>query len=387
MPPLELSWRERRLLLVEPDDETQIAYSDTLRRSGVVVDAVHDFDEAIRRLDVSSYGAILTDLGASGPAGAEMLSVVQRRGLDTPVVITTASQSLELAAEAATFGAYRYLAKPVANGLLVEAVLGALRKYHERQLRRETRLGGGDDAAHAELSQRLARALATTRIVFQAIVSWRDRRVYGYEALLRSDEPSLERPDAIFDAAVRLGKVHDVGRVVRSRVAAAVASAPTDAIIFMNLHPADLDDGELYLPSSPLSDVAPRVVLELTEQGAVGRVDELHERLATLRALGFRIAIDDLGAGYAGLTRFVNVEPDIVKLDMGLVREIDHTPIKQRVVRSIVELCNDAGALVIAEGIETDAERDTIVSLGGDLLQGYLFSRPREGFAKIAVGG
>ncbi len=105
---------------------------------------------------------------------------------------------------------------------------------------------------------------------------------------------------------------------------------------------------------------------------------DLRERIKALRALGYRLAIDDLGAGYAGLTSFTALEPDVVKLDMALVRRCDSEPMKQQLIRSMTSLCRELGALVVAEGIETPAERDTVAGLGCDLLQGYLLGRPGE---------
>ena len=102
--------------------------------------------------------------------------------------------------------------------------------------------------------------------------------------------------------------------------------------------------------------------------------------MTRLRKFGYRIAIDDLGAGYAGLTSFAQLEPEVVKVDMSLVRGIDSSPVKQKLVRSIIALCTELGIQLVAEGIETPAERDTLVGLGGDLCQGYLFAKPGRGF-------
>lgn len=96
--------------------------------------------------------------------------------------------------------------------------------------------------------------------------------------------------------------------------------------------------------------------------------------------MGFRIAIDDLGAGYAGLTSFATLEPELVKLDMSLVRDIDKNPMKEKLVRSMTALCKDLGMLVVAEGVETTRERDLLVELGCDLLQGFLLGRPAPAF-------
>jgi EAL domain-containing protein (putative c-di-GMP-specific phosphodiesterase class I) len=101
-----------------------------------------------------------------------------------------------------------------------------------------------------------------------------------------------------------------------------------------------------------------------------------------LRAMGFRLAVDDLGAGYAGLATFSQLQPEIVKLDMSLVRRLDENPTKLAVVRSMRQLCTDLHIDVVAEGVESPAERDALVAAGCPLLQGYLFGRPEAAFSR-----
>jgi EAL domain-containing protein (putative c-di-GMP-specific phosphodiesterase class I) len=129
--------------------------------------------------------------------------------------------------------------------------------------------------------------------------------------------------------------------------------------------------------------MADRVVLEVTERAALEEVPNVRSRVARLRELGFRIAIDDLGAGYAGLNSFAQLEPDVVKLDMTLVRDIHLSPTKRKLVRSIAVLCRDMSMDVVAEGIESAEESDCAVDLGCDLLQGFLFARPGEAFPDV----
>src|SRR5262249_26743739 len=193
---------------------------------------------------------------------------------------------------------------------------------------------------------------------------WSRRKVFGYEALVRSAEPSLPHPGALFDAAERLGQVEALGRVIREIVPAPLPRAPEDALLFVNLHTRDLNDEHLFSPDSPLAKVASRVVLEITERASLHQVDDVHARVRQLRKMGFRIAIDDIGAGYAGLTSFAMLEPEVVKLDMALVRDVHKTGTKQKLVRSLVHLCRDLNILLIAEGVENAEERDALLSLG-----------------------
>jgi EAL domain-containing protein (putative c-di-GMP-specific phosphodiesterase class I) len=142
------------------------------------------------------------------------------------------------------------------------------------------------------------------------------------------------------------------------------------------VHTRDLLDEDLYRVDAPLTKIADRVVLEITERAAIDDVADVHAHVTNLRRLGFRIAIDDLGAGYAGLSSFAALEPEIVKLDMSLVRNVHESPIRQRLIGSMTSLCIDMGMQVIAEGIESAAECDTVRQSGCNLLQGYLFARP-----------
>jgi EAL domain-containing protein (putative c-di-GMP-specific phosphodiesterase class I) len=181
----------------------------------------------------------------------------------------------------------------------------------------------------------------------------------------------------LIDAAESLGRLHELGRVVRDRVA---SEAKADTLFFVNLHSRDLFDESLFDPDALLSKMAPQVVLEITERASVEEIRDLPVRISRLRDLGFRIAIDDLGAGYAGFTSFAQINPEIVKIDMSLIRNIDKEPTKQKLVRSLIQLCQEMKVEVVCEGIETVNERDVVVSLGCDLLQGYLFAKPAPPF-------
>ncbi len=123
-------------------------------------------------------------------------------------------------------------------------------------------------------------------------------------------------------------------------------------------------------------DEGARVVLEITERTSLEGEHDVRYRVAELRELGFKIAIDDLGGGHARMHTFTPLDTDFVKLDMSLVRDIDKHAMKQRLVRSVTELCKDQGTKVIGEGVETEAEAKVLVDLGCDYLQGYLIARP-----------
>ncbi|HEY3498588.1 MAG TPA: EAL domain-containing protein, partial [Polyangiaceae bacterium] len=177
-----------------------------------------------------------------------------------------------------------------------------------------------------------------------------------------------------------------MGRAIRRKVAEEIEKAPPGVSIFVNVHGNELADPELYAADAPLSRVADRVVLEITERWSLDRFQDVRERVKLLRSLGFRVAVDDLGAGYAGLTSFAHLRPEIVKLDMSLIRGVNDDPTRQHLIRSLNGVCRDLGIRVVAEGVETREERDALIALGSDLFQGYLFSKPAPPFQHVTAG-
>src|SRR5204863_2857764 len=154
----------------------------------------------------------------------------------------------------------------------------------------------------AGMEARFAAALSSLSIVTQPIVWSHAPRVLAYETLVRNEEPTLRDPEALLDVAERIDRTIDLGRAIRRLVAEVIPRAPESVQVFVNLHPSDLEDDELFANHGLLTPYARRVVLEITERAALDEIRALPQRIARLRELGFRIAIDDLGAGYAGLS-------------------------------------------------------------------------------------
>lgn len=339
-----------------------------------------DGAEAQVQLSSARFDVIVSDIGMPGMSGIELLRAVRGLDLDVPVILMTGDPGLRTAIQAVEFGAFKYLTKPVAKDDLLGVVERAAKLHRLALLKRESLAVLGQqtmqlgDRASEEV--RFERALQCIWMAYQPIVSWRERRLFGYEALIRCEEPTLSRPDELLLVAERLGHLHDLGRVIRTSVSRQIERSDPGTTFFVNLHAADLEDEDLFAAAAPLSRMAGRVVLEITERASLERIKDVRGRIRLLRRLGFRIAVDDLGAGYAGLSSFTQIEPDVVKLDMSLVRDIDTQATKQRVVRAMAELCRGLGMIVVAEGVETPGERDTLDGLGCDLLQGYLFARP-----------
>jgi EAL domain-containing protein (putative c-di-GMP-specific phosphodiesterase class I) len=373
------------VLLVDDDPAVARACSAVLDRNGWNVTIASEPEEALRHLKSGQYDAVVSDVVMPGTNGLEFLRAVRAHDADLPVILMTGEPNVESAVRALEYGAFHYLIKPFGRDELADVVRRAMRLRKLALLKRQALElpgpGSRQLSEFSELDGRYSRALEHLWIAFQPIVSWRDRRVLGFEALLRSDEPSMKNPGHILEAGERLGRLHQLGRTIRAAVAVAAQDCvEDDCKLFINLHSADLNDDELYEPGSPLSKLARRAVLEITERASLDGVRDVGQRLSELRTLGFQIAVDDLGAGYAGLSSFTQLEPEIAKLDMSLVRGIDRDPKRRSIVRSMKALCDDIGVMVVTEGVETPEERDALVDLGCDVFQGYLFAKPGRGF-------
>jgi EAL domain-containing protein (putative c-di-GMP-specific phosphodiesterase class I) len=232
----------------------------------------------------------------------------------------------------------------------------------------------------SDLEASFERAIEGLWMAYHPIVRCSTQALFGYEALMRTSDTSLPTPGTILNAAESLGRLDDLGRTVRARVAEQLAQAPEEAVLFVNVHARDLEDKTLTWSSTPLAQVANRVVLELAERAALDKIDNLPMRIQELREMGFRIAIDDLGAGYAGLTSFALLEPEFIKLDISLIRDVDRSRTKQKLIQTMTSLARDMGMLVVAEGVETLEERATVIELGCDFVQGFLLARPGGAF-------
>ena len=218
-------------------------------------------------------------------------------------------------------------------------------------------------------------------MAFQPIVDTSGGRVFAYEALIRG--PNGE------GAASILSQVNDRTRyafdqkcrVKAIELAAALGIADRGASVSINFLPNAIYRPEVCIATTlktakrvgfPLKNI----IFEFTEGEQAQDPAHITSIIHSYRAMGFRSAIDDFGAGYAGLSLLASFQPDIVKIDMLLVRGIDSDPVRRTIVSNLVRLCAELGITVLAEGIETEGEAVTLNELGVELLQGYWFAKP-----------
>jgi EAL domain-containing protein (putative c-di-GMP-specific phosphodiesterase class I) len=213
---------------------------------------------------------------------------------------------------------------------------------------------------------------------FQPIADIASRKVFAYEALVRgrageSAGQVFERVPVqelhAFDHAARIEAVRLAARLgLATRISLNVLPGSIEAM------PASLDlllqcVAECALP-------ADRLILEITEGEAIRQPKEFARLLNRYREHGLRFAIDDFGAGYSGLNLLADFQPDLIKLDMHLVRDVDRAGPRQAIARAVLQVCDDLGIEVIAEGVETVGEYHWFRRLGVRLVQGYLLARP-----------
>ena len=371
--------RRPRLLVADDDPMMRSSIARLLGKSHFDVVVVEDGRKAIAALEKAPFDVILSDVQMPEVGGLDLLRAVRRIDLDVPVILMSGVPDVATATKALEYGAFRYLPKPLDNAALIKILHHAARSHALARIRREASsvaglYAGASDRAGLEV--RFEAGLEQMWMAFQPIVDAKTGGLFGVEALLRSTDPSMPGPHHILDAASQLGRLFHVGRRVRTLSSSSLASLGEGVSLFVNLHPEDLLDVDLIDEQAPLTRVASRVILEITERASLTRLPELSARLARIRKLGFRLAVDDIGAGYSGLTSFTEFAPEVVKIDMSLVRDVHRSALKQRTISALCKLCHEVGCIVVGEGVETIDERECLVTLGCDLLQGYLLGRP-----------
>lgn len=205
----------------------------------------------------------------------------------------------------------------------------------------------------------------------------------GYELLARGPlQSELHRPDVLFEVARAENRVPELDRLCRMMAARGSATLPAECLRFINMEPIDLfshSRGDIsaqdFIDATP-EQLRGRTVMEITENSVIDDFAHMRHVVDRLRDQGFRIAIDDAGAGYAGLQTMVEIEPDFIKFDMSLTRHLEGSLVKQKLVGTLRDFCQQAGITLVAEGIKTQAQLDALLALGIAYGQGFLFAHP-----------
>ncbi len=209
------------------------------------------------------------------------------------------------------------------------------------------------------------------RTVFQPVVRLDDDHVVGYEALARFDALA---PDRAFAVAAEAGLGTQLELLAVRRAFEQIQSMPDDTTLGVNVGAGALLDPAIQ--EELLAHADGDICVEITEHHPVPDYPALLAVTRLLRAAGVLIVVDDAGAGYAGLTHIVRLRPDIIKLDISLTRDVDTDPVRTAMARALTGFASEVGSRIVAEGVETRAEWETLRDLGVDFAQGYYLAKP-----------
>ncbi|SAK45881.1 EAL domain-containing protein [Caballeronia ptereochthonis] len=234
---------------------------------------------------------------------------------------------------------------------------------------------------HTSSIQQIIASNALTA-VFQPIVRFADGEIIGYEGLIRGPAgTALESPAALFEQAARERQTIALEQAAARACIAAFAGLERARLLFINFSAAAIESGitECETPGDLARESgldAKRLVVELTEQSVIADADRFGASVRALRASGSQFALDDYGSANASMNLWVRLAPHYVKIDRFFVADIARDPLKFEAVKAMVSFANASGALLIAEGIESEADLEIVRDLGIACAQGYLLGRP-----------
>ena len=225
--------------------------------------------------------------------------------------------------------------------------------------------------------------------VYQPIVSLEDGTILGYEALSRlSNHINEFNIEELFKFAAQQNQLWELEVLCRRKAFENSVDKPKKAMLFINVDPNIITDPKMKagFTQQKLQEYgmnATEIVYEVTERSTIQSLEEFDATMKHYREQGYKIAVDDFGAGYSGLNRVCAFSPEYLKLDRNLIQEIDQDSLKKSAVSATIRFCKESGIKVIAEGIETEEEFNTLIELGADYGQGYYLSKPKRGFVQL----
>ncbi len=345
--------------------------------------------EVMARVESLEPDLVLLDLHMPEPNGFTLLEEIGRWGGDDthlPVIVLTADVTDEARERALAAGAADFLTKPFSPTETILRVKNHLRirQLHETVRRQATKLGSQlaslSDADHERDDRmRMIHQVADNvddvlTMVFQPIVDLSTGRPLGAEALARFDVVPIRPPNEWFADAAEAGVALHLELAAIRKAIAQAHLLPPDSFLSVNVSPPTLRSpafADLLRQGSPRP-----VVVELTEHEYIDDYRPTVDAMGILRQMGVRLAVDDAGSGFASLHHILKLQPDFIKLDLLLVSGIDGDAARRSLAGALVRFSAETDAVLIAEGIETAEELDTLRQLGVRYGQGYHLGRP-----------
>lgn len=377
-----------RVLIADDEADIRAALAELIgAEDGLqVVGTVGDAQEAAAVASTTGPDVALVDVNMPNGGGARATKEILRTSPRTRILALSAYEDRKTVLTMLGAGAVGYLVKGTPPEEIVTAIATAARG---QTIVSSEVMGGVVD----ELSTQLRRAELRTHeieerreriqrvldagdfsLVYQPIVRLSSREVVGFEALARFAGEPLRAPDGWFREAADVGLGLELELATMGRALEDLRGLPSHVYLSVNLSHRAASSPQLLtaVADAPLR----RVVVEITEHEAVEDYDALANALEPLRGRGARIAIDDAGAGFASLRHTLLLDPDMIKLDISLTRNIDANRGKRALARALISFAQEMRMDIVAEGVETALELETLRSLGADLGQGYFLSRP-----------
>jgi len=380
---------ERIRVLVADDEETVRDVLKVLLTSEPEMDLVAvapDTETAIEMAAKQQPDVALLDVQMPGGGGARATREIIRRSPPTRVIALSAHEDVDTVLRMLRAGALGYVVKsdstdeilwaihrtaegktsipeqlsaPVAFGI-AEQLEDRRRPSRRRQLQRE----------------RVERVIQEREfsMLFQPIIDVDRDAMVGVEALARFTTPPLRGPEMWLAEADAVGLLVELDLVLARAATDQLPDLPADAYLAVNVSPETAkSDGFAELLRAT---VPGRIVLEMTEHAPIDDYDALRLALRRPRVAGVRVAVDDAGAGFASLRHIVRLEPDLIKLDLTLTRDIDSDPVRQALAVALVSFAGQIGADVIAEGVETERQLEALRRAGIRYAQGFYLAQP-----------
>lgn len=386
-------FEDARVFVIDDTEANIVLLDRILRRSGLrEIQTFTSPVEALARLEDAEPDLILLDLHMPQMDGFEVLKRLGERsdGSYLPVLVLTADSLPETTLRALNAGARDFITKPfdvaevvlrVRNLLELRYLYSAMRRNNENlseELGKHLANDRNNEEQHQLERDLIERVIHNSEInmVFQPIVEMVSSEVVGYEALSRFPGNNSRAPDQWFLKAAEVGLGVALELAAVRGALSALDVLPISAFLAVNISPAGLLHPtltELCTTSNP-----ERLVIELTEHVPIENYDLINSAIKALRESGMRISVDDTGAGYASFRHLLNLNPDIVKLDISLVRGIDHDVTRRALGTALIQFTSETGAQLIAEGIETMGEFETLKGLNAPWGQGYYLGRPQD---------
>ena len=368
-----------RILVVDDESIVRRAITRILSAEGYQVVTAGDGDEALRYAADTAFELALVDYDMPGRDGLWTLSSLRDLQPGCIRVLITGRTDFPIVVEAVNRGeVLRVLQKPFEPARLREVVreaFGAVKRMEAIRIAQQRAI---EESERAVLEECLYSD--HFQLALQPIVNAEGGGTFGYECLLRSSHPVLDGPLAILRMAERSGMLQELGALVAQRAAEYLEKLPDGRVLFVNLHPDQLENPDKLIESlAPLLPYAKRVALEITERSRLRGIESWEGAVEKMQAAGFAIAVDDLGAGYNALSILADLQPSYIKIDMSIVRNVDTEQRKQRLVELLAKFATATGAKMVAEGVETEGEAEVLRRCNAHLLQGYLFGKPQIG--------